>query len=307
MIIADRFRGRAASAARTAGGFAVAGAIAATGLVLPAGAASGAPATGSPTAAHTARAPGTATSATSTSTRALALKLDLGAMPRGRLMIGAGKMRLSEYGLTPGSRHGVAIVFHRHEVAIGTLTANSVGAGSWSYSSSAARAATYRAEARAALRPASGRPAIRLVILNAGRGTPVIAATLAITGPGSYPVRGVEPGYGVIKAGSAILVYNPVAATISVTVNAAGLTPGAHAAHIHVGSCQRQGAVVYAFTDFTANSRGVIANETRTVRGVAAVKFSGWYFNLHQGNSSNILNRAGQPTIYFRPLECANL
>jgi hypothetical protein len=59
--------------------------------------------------------------------------------------------------------------------------------------------------------------------------------------------------------------------------------------------------------DFTANSRGVISNETRTVTGVTAAKLSGgWYLNLHQGNSSNILSN-GQPTIYFRPLDCANI
>jgi hypothetical protein len=33
----------------------------------------------------------------------------------------------------------------------------------------------------------------------------------------------------------------------------------------------------------------------------------GWYLNLHQGNSSNILSRSGQPTIYFRPLKCASI
>ena len=32
----------------------------------------------------------------------------------------------------------------------------------------------------------------------------------------------------------------------------------------------------------------------------------GWYLNLHQGNSNNILSN-GQPTINFRPLLCANI
>lgn len=30
------------------------------------------------------------------------------------------------------------------------------------------------------------------------------------------------------------------------------------------------------------------------------------YLNIHQGNSNNILSN-GQPTIYFRPLLCANI
>jgi hypothetical protein len=32
----------------------------------------------------------------------------------------------------------------------------------------------------------------------------------------------------------------------------------------------------------------------------------GWYLNIHQGNSATILSN-GQPTIFFRPLLCANI
>jgi hypothetical protein len=44
-----------------------------------------------------------------------------------------------------------------------------------------------------------------------------------------------------------------------------------------------------------------------TVTGVTSFPASGWYLNLHQGNSGNILDAAGQPTIFFRPLLCANI
>ena len=33
----------------------------------------------------------------------------------------------------------------------------------------------------------------------------------------------------------------------------------------------------------------------------------GWYLNIHQGNSANIQNSHGMPTIHFRPLLCANI
>ncbi len=36
------------------------------------------------------------------------------------------------------------------------------------------------------------------------------------------------------------------------------------------------------------------------------VPATGWYLNLHQGTSSNILT-IGQPTPNFRPLLCAGL
>ena len=76
-------------------------------------------------------------------------------------------------------------------------------------------------------------------------------------------------------------------------MNASGLTPGAHAAHIHVGSCQSQGAVQYMLMDFTANADGQIVNQTRTVTDVTTpLPATGWYLNLHQGNSGNILPTA---------------
>jgi hypothetical protein len=107
--------------------------------------------------------------------------------------------------------------------------------------------------------------------------------------------------------GRATITYDRYAQTISVTVNASGLTPGAHAAHIHVGSCSSQGAVQYMLMDFTANAEGQIVHETRTVGNVTTpLPASGWYLNLHQGNSNNILAN-GQPTIFFRPLLCANI
>ena len=82
---------------------------------------------------------------------------------------------------------------------------------------------------------------------------------------------------------------------------------GAHAAHIHLGSCTSQGPVHYMLMDFTANSQGQILHQVRTVTGVTSpVPAAGWYLNLHQGNSNNILAN-GQPTLNFRPLLCANL
>ena len=73
-------------------------------------------------------------------------------------------------------------------------------------------------------------------------------------------------------------------------MNAGGLTPGAHAAHIHVGSCSSQGPVQYMLMDFAANANGRIVDQVRTVTDVTTpLPATGWYLNLHQGNSNNIL------------------
>ena len=94
---------------------------------------------------------------------------------------------------------------------------------------------------------------------------------------------------------------------LSVTVTACGLAPGAHAAHIHLGSCQQQGAVKYMLMDFQANSGGNIINQTRTVKPVRpAPPRTGWYLNLHLGNSGDILAR-GMPTLNFRPEPCGDV
>jgi hypothetical protein len=48
-------------------------------------------------------------------------------------------------------------------------------------------------------------------------------------------------------------------------------------------------------------------NETRTVTNVTTpLPAGGWYLNLHQGNSGNILAN-GRPTINFRPLLCGDI
>jgi hypothetical protein len=69
----------------------------------------------------------------------------------------------------------------------------------------------------------------------------------------------------------------------------------------------RSDEVTGCLASFTADSHGRIVTEARTVTGVSApLPATGWYLNLHQGNSSNILAN-GQPTASFRPLLCAGL
>ncbi len=127
----------------------------------------------------------------------------------------------------------------------------------------------------------------------------------------THRLRSVEVGprnqkYGP-PHGRATIAYNAKHKTLTVPVSASGVTPGPHAAHIHLGSCQRQGPVLYVLRDLVANRRGQIVRTVRVFRHVTApVPASGWYLNVHQGNSANIL-RNGQPTIYFRPLICANI
>jgi len=233
--------------------------------------------------------------------------LTLEPMPYGTVTFSRGGGRLTVRpdmaGLTPGSAHAVQLVRpgSASPVSFGTLTANQVG------------------QAHATLHSShtGGIPSGSMLVIRDGTtsgGVPgePIAKTEALSGIPSSAVKltaaevsSAGVSYGTPQ-GTATITYNPDARTLTVAVNASGLTPGAHAAHIHTGSCQSQGPVKYMLIDFVADAHGKIVNEARTVRDVRTpVPASGWYFNLHQGNHSNILTSSGMPTIFFRPLLCS--
>jgi hypothetical protein len=209
------------------------------------------------------------------------------------------------YGLTPGSSHYVDLVqpSGRRVVRFATLTASSLG-----------RADELLASTYGGRVPRGSRLVIRM---GAGRGT-VANLPIAETRPlGSahfwrtQPLHAVEVGsngvhYGTPR-GRAAIRYNSKLHTLTVIISATGITPGPHAAHIHLGSCQKQGPVLYMLRDLIANRRGQIVRAVRVFRHISSpIPATGWYLNIHQGNSGDIL-RNGQPTIYFRPLICGNI
>ena len=219
--------------------------------------------------------------------------LNLMSMPEGTVSLtttsgGADVVHVTLFGLTPGSSHTVKL----HGATIGTLTADATG------------------QVSAQFAAGSIPNGARLKVLDGAQGTDVIATTepLNAGNGGTYQLQAVEAGFpaGSLQ-GRATLVYDPSAQTITVTLTASGVSPGAHAAHIHIGSCQSQGPVQYMLMDFTADGNGNIDHQTRVVTDVTTpLPATGWYLNLHQGDMNNILSN-GQPTIEFRPLLCANI
>jgi len=234
--------------------------------------------------------------------------LQLQAMPQGTATFvwnaeGQLAVQLNVTGLTPGSSHAVQLTAPDGTVItqFGTLAANGMGQAQATLTSTDTTPVPVGSHLQILLDDQMG--AIASVPIAQ---TPAIA-----TGQMSYQLVGTEVGPTGISYGTpqgwATVAYNPEARTITVTLTASGLTPGAHAAHIHVGSCASQGPVQYMLMDFTADSAGRIMNQVRTVTGVTMpVPATGWYLNLHQGDSNNILAN-GQPTVNFRPLLCANI
>ena len=238
--------------------------------------------------------------------------LQLQAMPSGTAGLrtnGSGDLTstVDASGLTPGSPHAVHLLASNGATlaTFSTLTAN--GAGQADATLDSSYTGSIPAGSRLAIfngpKATVGKPGGQIIAdtadLNSGIPTsPLPLTALEITTHGK--------NYGT-PAGAASIAYNPTAQTLTVTVTASGVTPGNHAAHIHLGSCQSQGAVQYMLMDYTANAAGQIINESRTVTGVTSgIPATGWYLNLHQGTSQTILKN-GVPTVWFRPLLCASI
>lgn len=88
--------------------------------------------------------------------------------------------------------------------------------------------------------------------------------------------------------------------TLTVKLTLSGLEPNsAHAAHIHSGSCESQGAVVYPLTTVKADASGN-ATVMTTINNVSSIPGSGWYVNVH--HSTALSTQTG-----FDPIACGNV
>jgi Cu/Zn superoxide dismutase len=234
--------------------------------------------------------------------------LTLNAMPHGTVTFHRERntllARVVMYGLTPGSSHAVDLLTPGLPgiIPFSPFTVNNSGGADKLLASSYS---------------GPWKPGSRLVIRMGTERNPVAHAPIAETarlqssGAAMHRLISVEVSSGGVSYGTprgrATISYNSVHHTLTVTVHASGLTPGPHAAHIHLGSCESQGPVLYMLADLVANSQGRVVDAVRVLTNVTTpIPAHGWYLNIHQGNSENILNK-GNPTIYFRPLLCANI
>jgi len=113
------------------------------------------------------------------------------------------------------------------------------------------------------------------------------------------PLNAAPPASaGEMVSGMALLALSGT--TLTVKLSLSGLEPNSmHAAHIHAGSCESQGAVVYPLTTVVADASGK-ANVTTTIPNVPSIPSSGWYVNVH--HSTNLSTQTG-----FDPIACGNV
>ena len=79
--------------------------------------------------------------------------------------------------------------------------------------------------------------------------------------------------------GRATVAYNASRQTLTVTVHASGVTPGPHAAHIHLGSCMLPGSShIHAWGTWSLPAGGRIAHAVRVFTHVTApIPAHGWH------------------------------
>lgn len=242
-------------------------------------------------------------------------KVKLAAAPSGTATVTPGssgdQVAFDMIGLTPSSSHSVdvtpgacpSVVSGTVGTSLGTVTADASGqlhAGVQATpSQSGPEAVTIRLGTAAAAANDSSAPPDE----------PIACVTVRkhLAGPTTVKVRSISQS-GAASGGTAKVTYNAAAQTLTVHVTAHGFVPGSsHAAHIHEGSCEAQGAVVYALPDLVADSNGRISS-TATISNVTSPPpATGWYLNIHRGTSSNIMLPNGDPALAFRPLLCGDI
>jgi Cu/Zn superoxide dismutase len=257
----------------------------------------------------------TTTSATATGVAGSPVIVHLGDQPSGTVTLSwdpqtknvSAKMQM--VGFTPASTHAM----HIHQgscaaqgdvvVPFPDVTANDAGAIDTTVTSSQPSAAGLAAGTflNIHLAPAAqmgGPGSLGYTPISCADITPAASTAVTMAPP---PQAGQHP------QGSATLTYDPAKKTLSVAATASGLVAASdHAVHIHLGSCESQGAVKYPLNDLVASPAGT-AETTTVIQNVdQAPPASGWYFNVHLGSSSQI-EQNGQPTLYFAPIMCGNI
>lgn len=110
----------------------------------------------------------------------------------------------------------------------------------------------------------------------------------------------LQKGSGPSQAASGTAALSLAHGPLTVKITMSGLAPNsAHAAHIHVGSCTHQGAVVHPLTNVTADGDGNATSST-TVAGVTSIPSGQWYVNVH--GSTNVNTQTG-----FDPIACGSV
>lgn len=97
----------------------------------------------------------------------------------------------------------------------------------------------------------------------------------------------IRPQNGTKVSGTGVITATPDGQVL-VVLNVSGLEPREHHAHIHMGTCLAQGAIVYPLNDLQAGGDGKAISTTKVNASFATITAGNLYLNVH--------NETGTPT-----------
>jgi len=90
---------------------------------------------------------------------------------------------------------------------------------------------------------------------------------------------------------------------LTVKITMSGLAPNStHIPHIHKGSCEAQGDVLYSLAPVAADASGK-GTSTTVVPNVSSIPAKGWYVNVHLASTKSDLDTQTG----FDPIACGNV
>lgn len=114
-------------------------------------------------------------------------------------------------------------------------------------------------------------------------------------------IQATAAGLQFTSSGYAVLTWNPVNHSLTVTMNVAGLPPNStHPAHIHTGDCSMMGNIIYPLHNVVADSQGKYVGTTVIPNVINGIPHTGWYINIHHGPTLADANQ-------MAPIACGNI
>jgi len=138
------------------------------------------------------------------------------------------------------------------------------------------------------------RPILAMTML--GLLTLLIAACSSVSATGITPsvnnsvsstlndIQSSTAGLHLNSSGYALLTWDPITHSLTVSLNLASLTPhSTHPAHIHLGNCSMMGNILYPLNNVVADGNGRYIGTTIIANVTNGIPASGWYVNVHHG------------------------
>jgi hypothetical protein len=111
---------------------------------------------------------------------------------------------------------------------------------------------------------------------------------------------------GGAPSGNVDLQWNPQTKVLTATLHVSGLASGSsYAAHIHTGTCETRGGILYPFNEVITDATGNGTSTTTINNVTGGIPASGWNITVHSGPTAetssmlcgNVVNQTGAVSV----------